>query len=242
MGDVSRSAVGGAVYAPAMASRPRYPIDHEPELTVHSAVHRFDDFAEVVGVKKPGGGGCWCMSYRDARLSNTERPEYMRAECATEPGPGVLAYVDDEVAGWCSVAPRSSYRRLMNSRTIPFVDERDAWVAVCFVVRAGFRGHGVMHTLLDGAVAHAAAHGAEVIEGYPVDLDSTPAADGSENADGAVDGAAGVGTAPAGGRVDVISGYVGTVRLFEQHGFHRVAETTAHSGGRTRWILRRELG
>ncbi|TPW76231.1 GNAT family N-acetyltransferase [Schumannella soli] len=223
-----------------MASRPRYPTDHEPELTVRSAVHRFDDFAEVVGVKKPGGGGCWCMSYRDARLSNTERPEYMRAECATEPGPGVLAYVDGEVAGWCSVAPRSSYRRLMNSRTIPFVDERDAWVAVCFVVRAGFRGHGVMHTLLDGAVEHAAAHGAEVIEGYPVDLDPAAGAPsgsgrGAEPGHGDADGG-------VSGRVDVISGYVGTVRLFEQHGFHRVAETTAHSGGRTRWILRRELG
>ena len=46
-------------------------------IEVRSAVGRFDDFAEVVGVKKPGGGGCWCMSYRDARLSNAERPEYM---------------------------------------------------------------------------------------------------------------------------------------------------------------------
>lgn len=199
-----------------MASRPRYPVDHEPDIEVRPALHRFDDFAEVVGVKKPGGGGCWCMSYRDARLSNAERPHYMRAECEQEPGPGVLAYVDGEVAGWCSIAPRSSYRRLMNSRTIPVLDERDAWVAVCFVVRAGFRRHGLMHVLLEGAVAHAAAHGADVIEGYPVEIDATD-------------------------KVDVISGYVGTVRLFEQHGFTRASETTAHSGGRDRWIMRREL-
>jgi GNAT superfamily N-acetyltransferase len=199
-----------------MATRPRYPVDSDPVIEVRPAVGRFDDFAEVVGVKKPGGGGCWCMSYRDSRLSNEERPLYMRDECSREPGPGVLVYVDGEVAGWCSIAPRSSYRRLMHSRTIPFLDERDAWVAVCFVVRAGFRGHGLMHELLAGAIEHARANGAAVIEGYPVESDSP-------------------------GKVDVISGYVGTTRMFERAGFTRAAETSAHSGGRTRWIMRLEL-
>jgi hypothetical protein len=47
------------------------------------------------------------MSYRDSRVPNRERPAYMRSECETEPGPGVLAYVDDVVAGWCSIAPRA---------------------------------------------------------------------------------------------------------------------------------------
>lgn len=184
-------------------------------IEVKPAYGRYDDFFEVVGVKKPGGGGCWCMSYRDARVSNAERPAYMQRECATEPGPGVLVYVDEEVAGWCSVAPRSTYRRLMNSRTIPFLDERDAWSIVCFVVRPGYRKQGLMHHLLDGAVEHARANGAEVVEGYPADV-------GRE-------------------RIDVISGYVGTTELFEEHGFERVSETTAHSGGRDRWVMRREL-
>jgi GNAT superfamily N-acetyltransferase len=125
--------------------------------------------------------------------------------------------VDGVVAGWCSVAPRSSYRRLMGSRTIPFVDERDAWSVVCFVVRPKFRRQGLMHELLEGAVAHAAAHGAEVVEGYPVMID-------------------------AGDRVDLISGYVGTSRLFEAAGFAQAAPTTGRSGGRPRVVMRRELG
>ncbi|NED98365.1 GNAT family N-acetyltransferase [Phytoactinopolyspora alkaliphila] len=186
------------------------------EVEVRSAVGRFTDFAEVVGVKKPGGKGCWCMSYRDSRVSNEDRPGFMRQLCEVEPGPGVIAYVDDVPAGWCSVAPRSTYRRLMNSRTIPFLDERDAWVAVCFVVRAGFRRRGLMHALLEGAVEHAAANRAEVIEGYPVEVGD-------------------------GERVDVISGYVGSTRLFEAHGFHRAVPTTGRSGGRPRSIMRREL-
>jgi GNAT superfamily N-acetyltransferase len=157
------------------------------------------------------------MSYRDSRVPNDQRAAFMRGLCEGEPGPGVLAYVDGAPAGWCSVAPRSTYRRLMHSRTIGFVDERDAWAVVCFVIRPPFRGRGLMHDLLAGAVAHAAAHGAEVIEGYPVESDSS-------------------------GRVDLISGYVGTVALFERAGFARAAPTTAHSGGRVRWIMRRERG
>jgi GNAT superfamily N-acetyltransferase len=197
-----------------MATRPRYPTDHDPTIDVRPAFGRFDDFATVVGVQKPGGGGCWCMAYRDSRVSNAERPRYMENECATEPGPGVLVYVDDVVAGWCSVAPRSAYRRLLNSRTIPVLDDADAWPAVCFVVRAGYRKHGLMHHLLAGAVEHARSHGAEVVEGYPVDTD---------------------------GRVDVISGYVGSVALFEAAGFQRASPTTGRSGGRPRIVMRKSL-
>jgi GNAT superfamily N-acetyltransferase len=124
---------------------------------LRSAVGRFEDSALVVGTKRPDAGGGWRMSYRDSRVPNLERPEHLRRECAEGPGPGVLAYVDGEVAGWCSIAPRSTYRRLMRPRTIPFLDERNAWRTVCFVVRPGFRGQGLMHTLLAGAVEHAAA-------------------------------------------------------------------------------------
>lgn len=155
------------------------------------------------------------MAYRDSSVPNQERPGYMRVECETKPGPGVLVYVDDLVAGWCSIAPRASYRRLLNSRTIPILDNREAWVAVCFVVRAGYRKRGLMHRLLDGAVEHAFRSGAEVVEGYPVET--------------------------GGGRVDVISGYVGTVALFERAGFERAAATTGRSGGQPRWVMRKSL-
>jgi GNAT superfamily N-acetyltransferase len=198
-----------------MAAKPRYPTDHEPAIEVKPAYGRFQDFATVVGTQRPNAGGCWCMAYRDSRVPNSERPAYMKTECGTQPGPGVLVYVDDVVAGWCSIAPRARYRRLLNSRTIPILDDRDAWVAVCFVVRAGYRGHGLMHRLLAGAVDHATAQKAEVVEGYPVET--------------------------AGRRVDVISGYVGTVELFERAGFERAATTTGRSGGRPRWVMRKYL-
>jgi GNAT superfamily N-acetyltransferase len=155
------------------------------------------------------------MTYRNSSLDAPGRTAHMRDLCASEPGPGVLAYVDGEVAGWCSVAPKSTYRALVNSRTIPHVQDQDAWSVVCFVVRPRFRRRGLMHQLLDGAVGHAVAMGATALEGYPVD--------------------------PDGGQVDQISGYVGTVQLFEAHNFKRVTQTTGRRGGKRRWLVRREL-
>ena len=176
-------------------------------IDIRPATGRFEDFATVVG-PKTGIKGCWCMAYRGASLGAEERIAYMRDACASKPGPGVLAYVDGQPAGWCSVAPRSTYRRLMNSRTIPFVDDRDPWSVVCFVVRAGYRKRGLMHDLHDGAVEHARR------EGYPADAGE--------------------------GRIDAISAYVGTTRLFEAHGFERAAPTSGVSGGKPRWVMRRD--
>jgi hypothetical protein len=72
-----------------------------------------------------------------------------------------------------------------------------------------------MHELLAGAVEHARASGAIVIEGYPAE--------------------------PGGDRVDQTSAYVGTVSLFEAHGFEPALQTAGRSGGKPRWLVRREL-
>ena len=184
-------------------------------IEVLPATGRWDDFASFMVPRKPGGGGCVCMVYRNSSLSMPDRIARMRELCDGEPGPGVLAYVDGEVAGWCSVAPKSSYRALVNSRTIPHIDDEDAWSVICFVIRPGFRRRGLMHELLEGAIGHARAMGATVLEGYPVD--------------------------PGAGRIDQTSGYVGTVGVFEAHGFKRVGPTAGRRGGAPRWLVRREL-
>ena len=170
-------------------------------IEVLPAAGRWDDFASFMVPRKPGGRGCVCIAYRNSSLDMPGRIAHMRALCQSEPGPGVLAYVDGQVAGWCSVAPKSTYRALVNSRTIPHVQDEDAWSVVCFVVRPGFRRRGLMHQLLDGAVGHAHAMGATAVEGYPVD--------------------------PGSERIDQTSGYVGTVQLFEAHSFRRVRQTAA---------------
>ena len=60
-------------------------------VQVLPATGRWDDFAVFMVPRKPGGGGCVCMAYRNSSLDMPGRIAHMRALCAGDPGPGVLA-------------------------------------------------------------------------------------------------------------------------------------------------------
>ncbi|WP_062380715.1 GNAT family N-acetyltransferase [Demequina pelophila] len=192
-------------------------------IEVHPATaDRWDDVRTILGPKSLDTPSCWCLSMRisagDPRVKGRpprERAEVLRSLCAEEVPPGVLAYVDGEIAGWCSVSPRSSYHRLVRSRVIPRLDDAPVWSVVCFVVRAGYRRQGLAGSLLDGAVEFARGHGATLVEGYPADT--------------------------GGERIDVASAYVGTRSLFERHGFTMASETSSVTCGRPRVLMRRAL-
>lgn len=82
---------------------------------------------------------------------------------------GVLAYIDGEPVGWCSVAPRENYERLERYRALPRVDDQPVWAVVCFLVDRGVRRRGLTRGLLEAAVDYAGSHGATIVEGYPVE-------------------------------------------------------------------------
>ena len=184
-----------------------------------ATAERFDDVAVVLGPKNPAASVCWCLSHRVDSKTNRElvgpaRGEFVRALCSRAVAPGVLAYDGDQVAGWAAVAPRAELP-FERSRTIPHVDDLPVWSAWCIRVRPGFRGRGVSHVLLDGAVAYAREHGAPAVEGYPVDN--------------------------RGAKVDATMAYVGTRALFERAGFSKAADTTGVSGGFPRVLMRLDL-
>ncbi|HXF37401.1 MAG TPA: GNAT family N-acetyltransferase [Actinomycetota bacterium] len=117
---------------------------------------------------------CWCTIYRVPRephLSNPEKKEAMRRLVGEGVPVGVLAYDGEEPVGWCSVAPRETYRRLDRSRTMPRATppETPTWTILCFFVPGPHRGTGIPRRLLEGAVAYARSQGARVIEAYPFD-------------------------------------------------------------------------
>jgi GNAT superfamily N-acetyltransferase len=186
---------------------------------VPATADRWPDVVTVLGGS--GDKGCWCQAPRGVasgygKAGPGERREVLRAQLDDDPPPGMLAYVDGVVAGWCGFGPRPSLPRLERSRTIPKIDDLPVWSILCFNIRVGYRRRGVAAALLDGVIDYARGSGAPGLEAYPID--------------------------PEGQRIDVNFGYVGLTPMFERRGFRRVVETGGHSAGRVRWLMRLEFG
>jgi GNAT superfamily N-acetyltransferase len=133
---------------------------------------RWGDLEQLFGARG-ACGGCWCMAWRLPRGSfergkGAGNRAALKALAASEPAPGVLAYVGGEPAGWCAIAPRAAYPVLARSRVLKPVDDTPVWSVSCFFVARAHRRRGLSTRLLRAAVAYAASCGARVIEGYPV--------------------------------------------------------------------------
>ncbi len=183
--------------------------------TAPATADRWPDIQALMGGH--GDRGCWCQYWRQpsgnyGRGDHPSARELLRGQLGGDPPPGILAYVDGEVAGWVGFGPRPALKRLVRSRTIPAIDDRPVWAIVCFLIRAGYRRRGVASALLDAVIELARDSGAPGVEAYPVD--------------------------PDGSRVDVNFGYVGFTQMFERRGFRRVVETAARSARRPRWLMR----
>ncbi len=117
-----------------------------------------------------GRGGphyCWCMLWRgtppERKAPKDARRASMRQRADDGVPLGLIGYLDDEPAAWVSVAPRETYRSLGGPPSDAVV-----WTIACFYVPRRLRGLGFFHQLLRGAVDHAWAQGAEIVEATPV--------------------------------------------------------------------------
>lgn len=140
----------------------------------------WEDWLEVMG-PRGGEAGCFCMFYRQTSSeyeANKGEPNRAMAKVLVDEGamPGLIGYREGRPVGWVQVGPKALYPRLERSRVTKSIDERDAWSVSCFVIAKGFRRQGVAKALLEAAVVHARSHGAEVLEGYPLEpkSDQTP--------------------------------------------------------------------
>ena len=116
---------------------------------------------------------CWCMSWRELAgrqsSSGADKKRAMKSTIAAGTPVGIIARAGEEVVGWCSVAPRLSFRRLSPDQND---NEKDIWSIVCFFVARPHRAVGIGARLLEAAVDHAFKSGAAAVEAYPVDPDS----------------------------------------------------------------------
>jgi GNAT superfamily N-acetyltransferase len=132
-----------------------------------------DDVQTVFGARGQAAR-CQCQRYRmgwyDQHSDNVEgRRELLRDQVSE--GHGLLAYLDGEPVGWCSVAPRCDYTYLRQPTwTGRNEDKGDAsvWAVTCFVTRAGFRRQGVSRAMAGATVDLARDVGARAVEAYPM--------------------------------------------------------------------------
>jgi GNAT superfamily N-acetyltransferase len=86
---------------------------------------------------------------------------------------GLVAYVDDEPAGWVAVEPRTAYPKLRTS-PVPWRDRNEnkdddgVWAVTCFTVRKGYRGRGLTYPLARATIGYARERGARALEAYPM--------------------------------------------------------------------------
>lgn len=178
--------------------------DNDTEGGIATAAAQWSDVEQLFGVRGEPSR-CWCRFFAlagtdFAATSPAERKVLLKDRFdGGMPAPGVLAYRDSTPVGWCAVEPRQCYPRILRSQVLkaagpdiaaPSVagpdspgnspgespGAADVWSVSCFVVSPGHRRSGVAAALLGAAVEHATAHGATVVEGYPVDAAKRPKA------------------------------------------------------------------
>ncbi len=112
-----------------------------------------------------------------------ERAHRLRTqtECghlASKTTSGLVAYLDGEPVGWCSVEPRVAYFGLMRNFKVHWAgreedkEDETVWSVMCLLVRAGYRRRGVSYALVRAAVDFARERGARAIEAYPMLVDA----------------------------------------------------------------------
>ncbi len=168
-----------------------------------------DDWPAVVELFGERGacGGCWCMAWRlptkewEARKGAGNKRAFKRLVRSGQ-ATGVLAFVDGEPVGWCSVGPRADFRGLETKRSLATDWDQATWSVTCFFLRKDWRGKEVGTKLLERAVKLARECGARRVEGYPV-----------------------VPTKGFGHKMPGAFAWTGLPQMFERKGFRKLAKT-----------------
>lgn len=137
-----------------------------------------------------GAAECRCQRYRLVRgeaFGNTpveHRHDRLREQTSCgDPGAantsGLIAYLDDEPAGWCAVAPRPDYEGLVrNSNQTAWRGRKEnradpsIWAVTCVYTRGGHRRQGVAAALVNATIDFARTRGATRLEAYPITDDN----------------------------------------------------------------------
>jgi GNAT superfamily N-acetyltransferase len=170
---------------------------------------RWSDLENVFG-KNGANAGCWCMFWRLERsmfkkTKGEGNRQILKQIVEADQQPGILAYKGAQAVGWCGIAPREKLLALENSRILKRVDDEPVWSITCFFMSKEARGQGIMESLIKAAVDHARSNGAEIVEAYPIDMQSPKLLGQTFNS---------------------YSGYMGVASVFRALGFEQVGQAS----------------
>jgi GNAT superfamily N-acetyltransferase len=170
---------------------------------------RWSDLEQLFG-KNGANAGCWCMFWRleRAMFKKTKgdgNRQILKQIVEAGEQPGILAYDGEHAVGWCGVAPREKLVALENSRILKRVDDQPVWSITCFFVNKEVRGKGIMESLIKAAVTHARSKGTQIVEAYPIDMQSPKLLGQTFNS---------------------YSGYMGVASVFRSLGFEEVGRAS----------------
>lgn len=134
---------------------------------------RWKDLEKLFGVRG-ACGGCWCMTWRlHTKEFNANKGEgnkkLLRTIVYNDEMPGIIAYVNNEPAGWCAAAPREVYIKLEKSKVLGPVDDKKVWSVSCLFIAKQFRRQGLSTELLKNMIKFCKEKGAKIVEAYPVE-------------------------------------------------------------------------
>lgn len=139
-----------------------------------------DTFSDLAAFFEQHGNPnyCWCMRWRMKstefqKAKSKERRSKLQFFVENNIPIGVMAYHQDKVVGWCSIAPRETYTLLESSTTLKRIDSLPVWSVVCFFIDPNLRSQNLPVKLLQAATKYAFSQGATIVEGYPVEPDKS---------------------------------------------------------------------
>jgi GNAT superfamily N-acetyltransferase len=150
------------------------------QLTIVAANEAsWEDLTAIFGTSD--AGHCQCQRFkvmgwiwRDSTLPERTASLQAQTACGKPNAPatsGLVAYIDDEPAGWAAVEPRLAYPKLRTSR-VPWAgrnedkDDDSVWAVTCLLVRKGYRGRGLTYHLAQATIDFARERGARALEAY----------------------------------------------------------------------------
>jgi len=139
---------------------------------------RADDFLQFMEggafADNPSWRGCYCFNFRfagtDAEAwarTGADNRRDMAQAIREGRAHGLLAYVDGQVAGWCSASPKAEMPALAGRDWMP-AEGDGVGIIGCLTIGPRHRRHGIARLLVEHALDYLAGLGCGVVEAYPL--------------------------------------------------------------------------